>query len=195
MADTLFGYAGKILEVDLTTHSTKTVEVTPDLAKKYLGGVGFAAHFLWSRVKPGTDPLGPDNLLMFMTGPMTGTGASGTRWSAAFKSPHTGAWAQTAMGGDIGPELKYAGWDGIVIEGKADRPVWVNIINDKVTIEDAGELWRQLVDTAQAEIWRRVTGRSDCSPVERNHRRPYFALNRGSHEVCASHFPHSSSTS
>ncbi|HOU25211.1 MAG TPA: aldehyde ferredoxin oxidoreductase N-terminal domain-containing protein, partial [Anaerolineae bacterium] len=141
MADTLFGYAGKILEVDLTTHSTKTVEVTPDLAKKYLGGVGFAAHFLWSRVKPGTDPLGPDNLLMFMTGPMTGTGASGTRWSAAFKSPHTGAWAQTAMGGDIGPELKYAGWDGIIITGKSDAPVYLSINNSKVQLKDARKLW------------------------------------------------------
>lgn len=141
MADTLFGYAGKILEVDLTTHSTKTVEVTPDLAKRYLGGVGFAAHFLWSRVKPGTDPLGPDNLLMFMTGPMTGTGASGTRWSAAFKSPHTGAWAQTAMGGDIGPELKYAGWDGIIITGKSDAPVYLSINNSKVQLKDARKLW------------------------------------------------------
>ena len=117
MADTLFGYAGKILEVDLTMHSTKTVEVTPELAQKYLGGVGFGAYFLWNRMKAGVDPLGPDNVLMFMTGPMTGTGASGTRWNAIFKSPHTGAWARTAQGGDIGPELKYAGWDGIIITG------------------------------------------------------------------------------
>ncbi len=141
MADTLFGYAGKILEVDLTTHRTKTFEVTPEFARKYLGGVGFAAHFLWERVKEGTDPLGPDNLLMFMTGPMTGTGASGTRWSAAFKSPHTGAWARTAMGGDAGPELKYAGWDGIIITGKSDSPVYLYINNDKVQIKDAKKLW------------------------------------------------------
>ena len=105
MADTMFGYAGKILEVDLTAQSTKTIEVTPELAKKYMGGVGFGAYFLWNRVQPGIDPLGPDNLLMFMTGPMTGTGASGTRWNSIFKSPHTGAWARTAQGGDIGPSL------------------------------------------------------------------------------------------
>ena len=141
MADTLFGYAGKILEVDLTTHSTKTIEVTADFAKKYLGGVGFGAYFLWNRVKEGTDPLGPDNLLMFMTGPMTGTGASGTRWNAIFKSPHTGAWARTAMGGDIGPELKYAGWDGILITGKSDSPVYLYINNNRVQFKDAKQLW------------------------------------------------------
>ena len=141
MADTLFGYAGKILEVDLTSHSSKTIEVTPDFARKYLGGVGFAAYFLWSRVKPGIDALGPDNLLMFMTGPMTGTGASGTRWSAAFKSPHTGAWARTAMGGDMGPELKYAGWDGIIVTGKSDAPVYLSINNGKVQFKDARQLW------------------------------------------------------
>lgn len=141
MADTLFGYAGKILEVDLTTHSTKTIEVTADFAKKYIGGVGFGAYFLWNRVKPGTDPLGPDNLLMFMTGPMTGTGASGTRWNAIFKSPHTGAWARTAMGGDIGPELKYAGWDGIIITGKSDTPVYLSINGAKVQFKDAKAIW------------------------------------------------------
>ena len=141
MADTMFGYAGKILEVDLTAHSTKTVEVTPELAQNYLGGVGFAAYYLWNRVQAGTDPLGPDNLLMFFTGPMTGTGASGTRWSAAFKSPHTGAWARTAMGGDVGPELKYAGWDGIVITGKSDNPVYLCINNNGVQIKDAKHLW------------------------------------------------------
>lgn len=141
MADTMFGYAGKILEVDLTTHSTKTVELTPELAQKYLGGVGFGAHFLWNRVQAGVDPLGPDNILMFMTGPMTGTGASGTRWNAIFKSPHTGAWARTAQGGDIGPELKYAGWDGIIITGKSDNPVYLYINNNRVQIKAAAHLW------------------------------------------------------
>jgi aldehyde:ferredoxin oxidoreductase len=141
MADTLFGYTGKILEVDLTTHSTKTIEVTSDFAKKWLGGVGFGAYFMWNRVKEGTDPLGPDNLLMFMTGPMTGTGASGTRWNAIFKSPHTGAWARTAQGGDIGPELKYAGWDGIIITGKSATPVYLYIHNGTVQFKDAQLLW------------------------------------------------------
>jgi aldehyde:ferredoxin oxidoreductase len=141
MAETMFGYAGKILEVDLTAQSTKAIEVTPDLAKKYLGGVGFGAYFLWNRMKAGANPLGPDNILMFMTGPMTGTGASGTRWNAIFKSPHTGAWARTAQGGDIGPELKYAGWDGILITGKSDSPVCLYINNDKVEIKDAKKLW------------------------------------------------------
>jgi aldehyde:ferredoxin oxidoreductase len=141
MADTLFGYAGKILEVDLTMHSTKTVEVTPELAQKYLGGVGFGAYFLWNRMKAGVDPLGPDNILMFMTGPMTGTGASGTRWNAIFKSPHTGAWARTAQGGDIGPELKYAGWDGIIITGASSEPVYIYINNNGVQIKDAKALW------------------------------------------------------
>jgi len=141
MADTLYGYQGKILEVNLTDHSFKSIEVTPDMAKKWLGGVGFGAYFLWNRVKAGTDPLGPDNVLMFMTGPLTGTGASGTRWNAIFKSPHTGAWARSAQGGDIGPELKYAGWDGILITGKSQTPVYLYIHDDRVQIKDAQHLW------------------------------------------------------
>jgi len=141
MAETLFGYKGKILDVNLTTGQTKSLEVTSELAKKYIGGSGFGAHFLWERMKPGTDPLGPDNLIMFMTGPLTGTGMSGTRWQAIFKSPHTGAWARSAQGGDIGPELKYAGWDGIIITGKSPKPVYLYIKNDRVEIRDASELW------------------------------------------------------
>jgi len=141
MAETIGGYQGKILEVDLTTGEIKTVEVTSELAKKYLGGIGFGTYILWERVKPGIDPLGPDNLLMFMTGPLTGTGMSGTRWQAIFKSPHTGGWARSAQGGDIGPELKYAGWDGIIITGKAPKPVYLYINNGQVEIKDASKLW------------------------------------------------------
>lgn len=159
MADTLFGYAGKFLEVDLTAHSTKTVELTPELARKYLGGAGFGAHYLWERVKPGTDPLGPDNVLMFMTGPLTGTGASGTRWQACFKSPHTGAWARTAQGGDIGPELKYAGWDGIIITGKSDAPVYLYINNNRVQLKDAKHLWGLDTHKTTLEIERELKDR------------------------------------
>lgn len=135
------GYQGKILEVNLTDGSTKSIEVTPELAMQFIGGEGFAAKFLWERVKPGTDPLGPDNIIMYMPGPLTGTGISGGRWAICFKSPHTGAFARSMVGGDSGPELKAAGWDGLIVTGKAPKPVYLFINDDKVELKDAASLW------------------------------------------------------
>ncbi|MBN1315925.1 MAG: aldehyde ferredoxin oxidoreductase family protein [Anaerolineales bacterium] len=144
------GYQGKILKIDLSTGKNESIDTDPDMAEKYIGGVGFGNYFLWNLLDAGVDPLGPENVLMFMAGPMTGTGVSGSRWGGIYKSPHTGAWARTLMGGDIGPELKHAGWDGMIITGKADKPVYLYIKDDEVEIRDAQALWG--LDTHQTTL-------------------------------------------
>ena len=134
----MHGYAGKYLRINLTDRSVKK-EPLPDYLIEYIGGTGFCAKILWDELKPGIDPLSPDNILIMATGPTTGTifPQSG-RYMMAAKSPLTGCWAEAHCGGHMGPELKYAGYDFIIFEGRADRLVYLLIIDDRVEIIDAG---------------------------------------------------------
>ncbi len=114
------GYVGKLLFVDLT--SGAITEETRDDAfyRKWIGGAGLAAATILERTEPGIDPLGPENMLAFATGPLTGTGVyGGGRYTVACKSPLTGAWADSNSGGTWGPELKFAGYDGLFVTGAA----------------------------------------------------------------------------
>ena len=138
------GYSGKILRVNLTDRKA-SVEGPDDLFyRRYLGGWGFIAYYLLKELKPGIDPLGPDNKLIFAPGVFTGTEISGSGRSAVgAKSPITGGFGEADAGGYFGAELARAGWDTLIVEGKAESPVYVSIRDDQVEIEDASHLWGQ----------------------------------------------------
>lgn len=136
------GYCGKMLFVDLTKGSHEVLPLTEETAKQFIGGYGIGAKILFQRMKPGSDALGPDNIVGFTTGPLTGTGAlfSG-RYTVVCKSPVTGGWNDANSGGHFGPELKKAGFDSVFIQGASKKPVYVWIHDGKVEIKDAGHLW------------------------------------------------------
>ena len=136
------GYMGKMLFVDLTDGTIREEEVSEELAKNFIGGYGFGAKVLYDMMKPGADPLGPDNVLGFITGPATGTSAFfGSRYTVVCKSPVTGGWNDANSGGFFGPELKKAGYDALFISGAAKNPVYIWIKNGKAELRDAGHLW------------------------------------------------------
>jgi aldehyde:ferredoxin oxidoreductase len=136
------GYMGKILWVDLTTGKI-TVERPPtSLYKDYVGGYGIGVRMLYDRMKPGADPLGPDNILGLVTGPLTGTPiAAAARYTAVGKSPSTGGWGDANSGGSFGPYLKFAGYDAVFFTGASAKPVYLLIDEGKAQLKDAGALW------------------------------------------------------
>lgn len=135
------GFNGKLLSVNLTTGAI-TVERPPEsLYRQYIGGYGVGAKMLWERTPKGVDPLGPDNMLGFFPGLLTGTPLFGQRWQVVCKSPLTGGWGDANCGGDFGGLLKLAGWDGIMFFGKAAKPVYLLVEDEKVELRDAGDLW------------------------------------------------------
>ena len=136
------GYMGSILEVNLNSGKIETVDTDPDYAGKFIGGKGYGAKLLWDRVPEDIQPLSPDNLLIFMLGPLTGTLAqSSARFAVVTKSPLTGIFTDGHVGGYWGPKLKFSGYDGIVITGRAEKPVYLHISEDKCEILDAKLLW------------------------------------------------------
>lgn len=135
------GYMGKILFVNLSTGEIKKETPEESLYRDFIGGYGIGARLLYSRQKGGVDPLGPDNTLGLITGPLTGTPAIvGTRYTAVAKSPLTGGWGDANSGGDFGPHLKFAGYDAVFFNGIADKPVYLFIDNGKAGLRDAGPL-------------------------------------------------------
>ena len=132
----------KILRINLTEGSVNTEPLNMQWAADYIGQRGLATRYMFEETDPRCDPLGPNNKIIFATGPLTGTMAStGGRYSVITKSPLTGAIACSNSGGFIGAELKSAGWDMIIIEGKASSPVMLNIVNDKAVLVPADDLW------------------------------------------------------
>jgi aldehyde:ferredoxin oxidoreductase len=136
------GYAGKMLEVDLTSGAIEIVELDREMAEKYVGGKGFGIHTIYNRLPVGCDPLGPDNILVFATGPLTGTSAPASgRMELCTKSPATGLWLDSNAGGSLGPELKYAGFDALVVRGAAESPVLLLIEDESASLVPAGTYW------------------------------------------------------
>jgi aldehyde:ferredoxin oxidoreductase len=152
------GYTGKILRVDLTNEKTSTEPTNMDWAKKFIGGKGLGAKYLFEELKPGVDPLSPDNVLMVWTGPLVGTMVPLTsRYVVITKSPLSGTFLDTYAGGYFGPELKYAGFDAIIVKGKAKRPVYIYANDGKAEIRDAKNVWgKDMVKTE--EILRKEVG-------------------------------------
>ncbi len=145
-----YGYAGKYAVVDLTTGTIKTLPLTEELARKFVGGRGFIVNWLYERVKPHTDALAPEMPLIFAVGPLTGTVApSAGRWAVGCKAPQTGLLTIGTGGGQFGAHLKWAGFDAIIITGRAPETVYLMITNDKVEIVRAPGLWGK--DTTEVE--------------------------------------------
>jgi aldehyde:ferredoxin oxidoreductase len=136
------GWSGKVLRVDLSKGQWEDEELDIDLAQEYLGGRGLATKVFFDEVDANVDPLSPENKLIFATGPLTGTGApTAGRYMVVSKSPLTGTIACCNVGGDFGSELKYAGYDMVIFEGKSPEPVYLMIQNGDVQIKPAGHLW------------------------------------------------------
>lgn len=138
------GWIGTILRVNLTEGTIKKEPLNMQDANDYVGARGLGTKYYCNEVDPKIDPLSPENKLIFMTGPLTGTAAcSAGRYEVVSKSPLTGIIGAANSGGHFGPELKYAGYDGIIFEGKAETPVYLHIEDDLVELLDASELWGQ----------------------------------------------------
>lgn len=140
------GYIGKLLRVNLTAKTVKVDNLDLKEAVKFIGGRGLGTKILSDEMDPSVDALSPENKLLFMTGPLTGTNTpTGGRYMVLTKSPLSDTIACSNSGGYWGAELKFAGYDGIIFEGKAEAPVYVNIVDDVVEIKDASELWGKVV--------------------------------------------------
>ena len=142
MPDVAFN--GRILNVDLTSGESSAEELPESMYRQLLGGYGLGARLLFDRVPADADPLGPQNILGFFPGLLTGTPLFGQRFQVVCKSPKNGGWGDANCGGDFGPLLKFTGYDGILISGESDRPVYLYVDDDTVEVRDAAEYWGML---------------------------------------------------
>ncbi len=153
------GYTGKILRVDLSTRKTSVEQPEENFYRRYLGGRGFISYYLLKELKPGTEALSPENKLIFAPGVITGAPVGGSgRNSVGAKSPLTEGYGDAQAGGYWGVELKKAGYDALIIEGKADSPVYLWIEDEKVELRDAKHLWGKLTAEAYKSIIHEVGG-------------------------------------
>jgi len=146
------GYFGKILEVDLSKGEIKTRPLSDELARKCIGGAGMGDHFLTTEYKAHHDPYAEDSFIFIGVGPLNGTYCPGTRASFVNQSVYTGLISHAEVGGHFGNEIKWAGWDGIYIKGKAKKPVWLSIKDDKAEIKDASKMWGKDTETTDEMI-------------------------------------------
>jgi len=152
------GYAGKILEIDLTTKKISTQQLDPKWAEQFIGGNGFAAKLLYDKVSVKTDALSENNALIFMIGPLQGTRipACGSRTAIVTKSPLTNLFMGSYFGGHFGAELKFAGYDGIIISGKSDKPVYLYIKDDFIELRNAKGIWGLKTYEAQIKLLKQL---------------------------------------
>ncbi|HSB68345.1 MAG TPA: aldehyde ferredoxin oxidoreductase family protein [Candidatus Methylomirabilis sp.] len=148
----MHGYAGRLLRVDLDNGKSWAEPLEDARARRYVGGRGLGARILIDEVPPGCDPLGPENRLVFAMGPLAGTFAPGSgRYVVVAKSPATGGFGEAYTGGFVAHELKYAGYDGIVVQGRSPEKVYLSVVNDRVEIRPAAHLaGRGTLETEQA---------------------------------------------
>lgn len=142
----MYGYRGKILRINLKDRTIKVENLDLDMAKKYIGGRGLGTKILSDEIDPNIDALSPQNKLIVISGPLTGTPTpTGGRYMVVTKAPLTGTIASSNSGGYWGAELKHAGYDAIIVEDKADSPVYISVVDDKVEIRDASHIWGKVV--------------------------------------------------
>jgi len=148
-------YAGNILHVDLTKNEVKKEPITPELVKAFIGGLGLSVKLAYEHIKPRTEPLSPENTIIIGAGPLVGTIAPGSsRIYAVAKFPINNAIAWAGAGGmTFGGMLKNAGYDNVVIKGRASKPVYLKIFDDDVEICDAGELWGKGIEETSEQLW------------------------------------------
>ena len=145
------GMKGKLLRVNLTTEESKVEVIDSKLWETFIGGRGLGAYYLTKEVPPNVGPLSPENKLIFMNGPLAGTLIPGNnKICVTFKSPLTNTYSNSLCGGHWGPELKFAGYDGLIIEGKAKNPVYISIKNDKIEFKSAEKLWGKLIPESES---------------------------------------------
>ncbi|MCK5257853.1 MAG: aldehyde ferredoxin oxidoreductase family protein, partial [Deltaproteobacteria bacterium] len=148
----MYGWMGKILRIDLTEHSYEIEDLDEDLAKEYMGGRGLATKILYDEIDPEIDAFDPDNKMIFATGPLTGTGAIGSsRFVVVTKSP-LGNIGNGNAGGAFGPEIKFAGYDVIILEGKSPDPIYLWIEDDKIEFKPAEDLWGKTAHETEDQI-------------------------------------------
>jgi aldehyde:ferredoxin oxidoreductase len=146
-----YGSTGRLLRVDLTHGAVSVEQFDEAFYRLYPGGKALAGYLLLREIEPGVDPLGPDNVLVLVNGLLTGAPIStATRFTASARSPLSGAYGESEAGGFWGPELKMAGYEGIIVTGRAEHPVYIAIRDDQVEIRDARHLWGQEPEQAQA---------------------------------------------
>jgi aldehyde:ferredoxin oxidoreductase len=158
------GYKGKLLHINLSKETSKTITLPEEILKKYIGGRGLGAKLYWDLLPPDADPLGPDNVFMVLTGPLSGTMVPGAgKHVIITKSPATGAWLDAYSSGRMSPEMKFAGYDGIVITGKAKKAVYLEIEDDKIEFRDAAHLWGK--GSFAAELFVKENFHPDCGCI------------------------------
>ena len=146
------GYMNRVIDVNLSTRAVDVIEMGEDILRQFIGGSGLGAKILWDRKAYNSDPLSEGNPLIFMTGPFTNTPViSASKFAVVARSPLTGIFGESDSGGTWGPTLKRAGYDGIIVTGKSDKPVYLWVSEDGVEIRDAGHLWgKDSIETAVA---------------------------------------------
>ncbi|MEM0049170.1 MAG: aldehyde ferredoxin oxidoreductase family protein [Candidatus Bathyarchaeia archaeon] len=146
----MYGFTGNILRIDLQNKKSTMESLKEDVLRRFIGGRGIGAWILWRELPQGIDPLSPENKLVISIGPLAGTKALGThRWIAQFKSPLTGTYFRSVGGGFFGAELKFAGYDALIIEGRADKPTYVYIHDTNVEFRDASRVWGMTTEAAR----------------------------------------------
>jgi len=152
---------GRLLHVDLSQGQAASIELDPAHIADFIGGSGLGARLLWDRITPQTDPLGPDNPLLFLTGPLTGTHGPATgRFTVCARSPLTGLWGEANCGGFWGRELRRTGYDGLLITGQAPAPLYLWINDGQVELRDAAHLWGRADTYETQEAIRQEVGRA-----------------------------------
>lgn len=159
------GWQGTILRVDLSQGKVTEEPLNKDLAHKYVGGRGLNSRVLWEELPPGVDPLGPENKIIIGVGPCNGTIVPGSqRFTVTFKSPLNGMFGDSNSGGSFGAELKYAGYDMVIIQGQAPKPVYLWIDDDQVELKPAGHLWGKTIRETRRAIESEI-GDPDISTI------------------------------
>lgn len=159
-----FGYTGKVLCVDLTNRSLEIERTSSEIKRKFLGGRGLGLWFLTRGIRRDTDPFDEENDLVFATGPYTGTGVFSAFYNVTTKSPLTGLACSSHSGGSWGPRLKRAGFDALIIKGKASSPCYLSIVDGSCRILEAGQLWGQGVRATQISL-QNLHGRVEVAAI------------------------------
>src|SRR3972149_8560639 len=150
----MYGWAGQRLRVYLTEGKIVKEPLSEDLRLNYLGGRGFNSKTLFDELKPGIDPLGPENMFMVGVGPLNGTSMpASARWTVSAKSTVSPGLGDGNGGGDFGTDLKFAGYDQIVFYGRSPKPVYLWINNDTVELRDASHLWGKATGETNKLLW------------------------------------------
>jgi len=165
----MYGWTGRLLRVDLTSSNTIIEEIPPEILRKFLGGRGLGAYLVYTEVPPESDPLGAENILAFCTGAMTGVRVpTGGRSSLSTRSPLTGAIHDSNAGSQFGVRLRWAGYDALVVSGRADSPVWIEITAQGAQIHPADHLWGLEIPAALEKVQKRGAAAVAIGPAGEN---------------------------